>query len=92
MSDIAVLEADVARLERDLAAAFERNTAQNERDDALDENDRLTKAMPDEGTVENYEDALWRVRYWLHDGLFLKKPIEPPQRILRVVERALGVG
>ena len=38
------------------------------------------------------ESALMTVRYWLHDGLFLKKPIKPPQRILRVVERALGVG
>jgi len=76
--------------ERDEAKA-EADSQQAANDGLEDENRRLQEQVDELEAGENYEEALWRVRYWLHDGLFLKKPIEPPQRILRVVERALGV-
>lgn len=45
-----------------------------------------------DGRNSESDAALETVRYWLHDGLFLKRPLTSPMRLLQVVERALGVG
>ena len=76
--------------ERDEAKA-EAEGLQSQVDTLENDVTSLQNTVDDLEAGEDVEADLPTVRYWLHDGLFLKKPIEPPQRILRMVERALGV-
>jgi hypothetical protein len=65
---------------------FEAKMAQDERDDLQDQ----LNAAPDEYDFAEQEEALEAVKFWMHDVLYLGKPMRDPRRILRQVEEALG--
>lgn len=70
----------------------ERDEAIKERDDMIKERDEALEAVDEDMLADLNEarDTLNVVRYWFHDTLFLNKPMTPPRRILKIVERAMG--
>ncbi len=43
----------------------------------------------DAGTIDELREALLHVKEWMHDVLYLGKPMRDPRAVLRIVERAI---